>query len=515
MNGAQCILETLIASGIDTVFTNPGTSEMQFVAALDTVDGVSPVLGLFEGVCTGAADGYARMSGKTAATLLHLGPGLANGLANLHNAKRAGSAIVNIVGDHATYHRELDAPLTSDIKTLSGPMSHDVITLEDPQSVGADTATSITNAQLNGGQISTLIVPADIAWTELESTVGKSSAKSPLTIDVAILSASINSLKSNPTKTMILMTGQALLEDCIVIAESIRAATGCRIAMPTFNARLQRGAGRPTVERTPYLSEMAQPFFEGIENLILIGASEPVAFFAYPGKKSHLVADGCNIIKLAEKGHDAKSVLSQLSDALNTQPVGVGKGSFEMLAEPTGTLSPQTCAVSVTRHMPDGAVVVDEAITSGMLFHGVTENAAPHDWLDLTGGSIGQGMPLATGAAIAVPDQKIINLEGDGSAMYTIQALWTQARESLDVVTVIFNNQAYAVLQMEMMRTGASAIGEKAMSTLSIDNPAINFSALAQSMGVEAVRVETAEAFDDVFKAAMKRKGPFLIEAMI
>src|ERR1700749_752470 len=168
MNGAESLVRTLVAGGVNVCFTNPGTSEMHFVAALDRVEGMRCILGLFEGVVTGAADGYYRMKGTPASTLLHLGPGLANGLANLHNAKKARSGIVNVVGQHATYHIGLNAPLTSDIEGLARPMSDWVKTSPDGKSVSADGMAAIAAAKSSPPQIATLILPADTAWNEAD-----------------------------------------------------------------------------------------------------------------------------------------------------------------------------------------------------------------------------------------------------------------------------------------------------------------------------------------------------------
>ena len=523
MNGAECLIRTLKANAVDVVFTNPGTSEMQLVAALDAVEGVRPVLGLFEGVCTGAADGYARMTGGPAATLLHLGPGLANALANLHNAKRAGSGVVNVVGDHAAHHLALDAPLTSDIDALARPMSHFVETLRDPAQIGRDTARACARAKSAGGRISTLVVPADLAWSPSDAPPAPAPApEAAAPPDAASLAAAADALRSGAGGVMLFLGGRALSEEGLAAADRIRRAAGCRVAAPTFNARTPRGQGRPKVERTPYLSEFAQQFFEGVSTLILLGASEPVAFFAYPGKSSRYFSDASEIIAPAPAGADPLAALCELAEgfppgALSGAPSGAPSSAspVETPDQPRGALTAETVARSVGRCLPEGAVVVDEAVTSGLVLPAHTEHAAPHEWLDLTGGSIGQGPPLAVGAAIGAPDRKVLTLEGDGSAMYTIQALWTQARENLDIVTVVYNNRSYAILQMEMLRTGANAIGAKAMSTLSLENPVIDFCKIANALGVEAARAETAEGFDDALAAAMARPGPFLIEAML
>ncbi|AVO37104.1 acetolactate synthase large subunit [Pukyongiella litopenaei] len=516
MNGADLLCETLLANDIDTCFANPGTSEMHFVAALDRQPRMRCVLGLSEGVVTGAADGYARMAGKPAATLLHLGPGLANGIANLHNARRAASPIVNVVGDHATYHLALDAPLTSDIDSLARPVSQWLGRAEQADQVGAQTARAVAAARQRPGHVSTLILHADAAWNETSAPVPAPVAPDAPTVpDDARIRAAAQVLKSGRNVTLI-VSGAALMAGPLDRLARIAAATGARLMAQQSNARMQRGRGRPDIDRVPYPIDPALATFADTEHVILIGAREPVAFFAYPGKPGRLLPEGCEVLTLTQDGDDLAAAIDALAQetgadgaTLPDQPAG------PPLDLPTGALTPEAIFVAAARHLPENAVICDESVSSGRESFRYTHAAAPHDFLQLTGGAIGIGMPMATGAAIACPDRKVVSLQADGSGMYTVQALWTQAREALDVVTVIFANRRYQILHGELRNVGANAPGENARRMLDLDDPALNWVSIANGMGVEAARAETPQQFDDLLAAACKRRGPFLIEAMI
>ena len=516
MNGAEAILRMLQARGIDHVFANPGTSEMQFVAALDRVPGVRPVLGLFEGVCTGAADGFARMAGRPAATLLHLGPGLANGLANLHNARRAGSPIFNLVGNHARDHLAFDAPLASDIDSLARPMSHRVLTLDRSETLCATLGSAIEDCLSSGGQIVTAIVPADIGWSNacFDAPVNAGIHPTRTPHDAASLAGAVKALQTRPDRVMLFAGGDALTPEAMDALDSIRRATGCRVATPTFNARLPRGRSRPVFERTPYLAEQAEPFFAEVETLVLLGARAPVNFFAYPGRSSMPLPAGCRVVELAAVGATAACAATDLCERLDLIATRAPARAESQGAQPDGSITPQSLADSLARHLPEGAIVVDESVTSGIHLLTATENCPDHDWLDLTGGSIGQGLPVATGAAIASPGRKVVTIEGDGSALYTIQSLWTQAREQLDVTTVICNNAAYRVLNLEMLRTSAEPSGPRSASTLSLADPSLDFVAIADGLGVPALRVQNASDLDEALRDRLSRSGPFVIDAV-
>src|SRR6516162_5722191 len=454
MNGAESLVRTLVAGGVDVCFTNPGTSEMHFVAALDRVDGMRCVLGLFEGVVTGAADGYARMSERPAATLLHLGPGLANGLANIHNANKASSPMVNIVGDHATYHRKYDAPLTSDIEGLARPSSHWVKTSPDAKSIAVDGAAAIAAARHLPGQIATLILPADTAWNEGSGPAEVAPPAPPKPVSQEAVAEAAKALRSGEP-CLILVTGRALRQQGLDLAGKIAAKTGARLIAQGSNARTQRGRGRVFLERVPYVVDQAVRVLAGLKHIILVGSKMPVAFFAYPDKPSLLSPPDAVGHVLARPDEDLLGALGALADELDARstPAPASDGSLPKPAE--GAITTENLGASLAALLPENAIVVDEAVTTGRGFFAPTRLAAPHDWLSNMGGSIGMGMPVATGAAVACPDRKVVCLEGDGSGMYTLQALWTQAREGLDVTTLLFSNRSYAILKGELANVGA------------------------------------------------------------
>jgi acetolactate synthase I/II/III large subunit len=511
MNGAHALLRTLVANGVDTCFTNPGTSEMHFVAALDDVPEMRPVLALFEGVATGAADGYGRMAGRPAATLLHLGPGLGNGLANLHNARRARTPIVNIVGDHATYHQVLDAPLASDIVGVARNVSRWVRESQGPATVGADATEAINEARRGG--VATLILPADASWSEGAEPGPEATAHVafPAFDDEVELAA--KALRSGEP-TALLLGGKALRERGLLAAARIEQATGAKLLCETFPARLERGAGLPAVERVGYLAEFAVAQMQGLRHLVLVDAKEPVSFFAYPNLPSELAPEGCEIRDLVADGVLAETALEALADALGAPAGGGVRQPTARPERPSGPLNPETIAQAVGALLPEGAIVSDEANTAGLYLSGATAGAPRHDWLTLTGGAIGQGMPAATGAAVACPDRKVLNLQADGSAMYTLQSLWTQARENLDVTTVIFDNRSYAILSLELSRVGARTDGNAA-DLFDLSRPPLDFVSLARGMGVDAARAETADDLVQALERALGEPGPHLIDAIL
>jgi acetolactate synthase-1/2/3 large subunit len=514
VNGAESLVRTLLAGSVDVCFSNPGTSEMHFVAALDRVDGMRCVLGLFEGVVTGAADGYARMADKPAATLLHLGPGLGNGLANLHNAQRASSPIINIVGDHATYHRRHDAPLTSDIETVARSVSGWMRTSPNARSVPADGAAAIAAVRTPPGQIATLILPADTAWNDADgvATVPNSAAPTPVALE-AIKEAVEVLRKGEPT--LILLAGKALRENGLALAGRVAAKTGAKVMGQTFNSRMQRGAGRVPAERIPYPVDQALAVLKDFKHFILVGAKPPVAFFAYPNKPSLLSPDGAQMHMLARPGDDLTHALEWLADEVGARGAKAEVAANGAAVPATGKITPESLGRSLGALMPENAIVIDEAITTGRGFFAPTRTARPHDWIQNMGGSIGFALPQATGAAVACPDRRVVALEGDGSAMYTLQALWTHAREGLNVTTVIFANRSYAVLRHELTNVGAQNVGRKALDMLDLGRPDLDFVALSRGMGVPASRVETMEEFNARFAEGVKTAGPNLIEVAL
>jgi acetolactate synthase-1/2/3 large subunit len=511
--GGEAVLRSLVASGVNVVFGNPGTSEMHFVATLDAVPEMRGVLALFEGVVTGAADGYGRMRDAPAAALLHLGPGLGNGIANLHNARRSHAPVVVIVGDHATYHAKFDAPLQSDIETVARNVSTWIRQSARPEDAGTDAAAAVAAACGPPGSIATLILPADVSWSEGGVVAAPAARQQRLDVTVTTIEDAARALRSNENAAL-LLGGGALREHGLRTAARIAAATGAEVLTETFPARVERGAGIPNVQRLAYLGEMAAGQLAGLRHLILVGAHSPVSFFAYPGKPSDLVPDGCEVVTLAAAGDDAVAALEALAAAVDAgDAVDVAVSSRP--DRPSGTLGAESVAQAVGALLPEGAIVSDEANTSGTFLPGYTAGAPRHDWLTLTGGSIGQGLPVAVGAAIACPDRQVLALESDGSALYTIQSLWTMAREQLDVTTVILSNRRYAILRMELARVGATASGERALQMLDISPPEIDFVALSQGFGVPASRPETAEAFSDALERAFAEPGPHLIEAVV
>ena len=514
MNGAESLLHTLIDNGVDTCFTNPGTSEMHFVAALDQIPGMRSVLVLQEGVATGAADGYFRMARKPACTLLHLGPGLANGLSNLHNAKKAGSGVINVVGEHASTHIKLDAPLTSDIAGIAWPVSHWVRSSASAALVGADAADAIQAANTAPGQIATLILPSDTAWNAGGVVPTKQTATATPDYDKAALQAATDAL-SGPD-SLLLLGGESLSESNLVTAGRIAAQTGCALLSEWSNARLERGAGRVAIGRVPYPIDLALEALAPFKRIVLIGARAPIGFFAYPGKPAILSRDGANIITLAAAETDlvgALDALSQATKATHTDPAHVAQPSVP--DRPDGPLSPESIAALLGRAIPQDAIIIDESVTTGRAFFPATAGAPKHTWLNNCGGSIGYGLPASIGAAIACPDRKVLALIGDGSAMYTVQALWTMARENLDITVLIFANRSYQILRGELTNVGVQNPGPRAIDMLSLDRPNLQWTQMAQSMGVESCQVNDCDALDVALETGLSTPGPFLIEIIM
>lgn len=515
MNGAESLVRTLVANGVDVCFANPGTSEMHFVAALDSIDGMRCVLGLFEGVVTGAADGYYRMSGKPATTLLHLGPGLGNGLANLHNAKKAASGIVNIVGEHATYHLKHDAPLTSDIEGIAWPVSHWVKTASDATGLALDCATAIQEARSVPGRIATLIAPADSTWEPGGDPVfAKATPALPRTDPAAVEAAALALRCGQPA--MLMLGGAGARGNALKLAGRIAAKTGCRLMAENGNARAEGGAGRVRANRLPYAVDAALAALGDVRQLVLAGARSPVAFFAYPGKPSMLVAEGCNVTALAGVEDNIEQALDALArevGALGSTPFHVNE--LNRPPVPTGKVTLEGIAEALAALLPENAIVIDEAISSGRNFGAAMVNAPPHDWLNVMGGSIGWALPAATGAAIAAPDRRVVALEGDGSGMYTLQALWTMARECLDVTVVVLANRSYRILHSEFAHVGAGASHKRAHDMLTLDRPDLDWVALARGHGVEAAQAATLDELGAQLKRAFSRRGPYVIELVI
>ncbi len=515
MNGARALISTLVDAGVDVCFANPGTSEMHFVAALDDVPAMRGVLCLFEGVVTGAADGYGRVAGRPAATLLHLGPGLGNGVANLHNARRARTPIVNVVGDHASYHTRYDAPLESDIASIAGAVSGWYRSTARADDVAGDAADAVAAAYGPPGCVATLVLPADASWSE---TAGGPCPPRPVARRSVVPTDTIDEVAKalrSGERTALLLGGSALRAAGLTAASRSANAAGATLLCETFPSNLERGAGIPAVERLAYLAEMAQAQLDGVRHLILVDAKSPVSFFAYPDKASDLVPMGCTVHTLARPGEDAAIALEALADALGAPSDGATPALASRPERPGGALNSETLAAAIGATLLEGTIVVDEGNTSGLFIPGATAGCPRHDWLTLTGGAIGIGMPMAVGAAIAAPDRPVLSLQADGSAMYTLQALWTQAREGLNVTTVVLSNRSYAILNIELHRVGAEAGGPQARRLLDLTDPELDFCDLARGMGVPARRVENAEDLVSALETGMRERGPNLIEVQL
>lgn len=517
MNGAELLSQTLLLNGVDVCFANPGTSEMHFVAALDRTPQLRCILGLAETVVTGAADGYGRMAEKPAATLLHLGPGLANGLSNLHNARRAATPLLNIVGDHASYHLAADAPLTSDIDSLAWPVSAWVGRVENPNDVADRTVEALTATRDGAaGQVATMVLPADSAWGLADRNdaplVCSPAVAKPPSVDRV---GDACDLLRGRDRVAILLGGDAVRAPHMEVASRIANATGASLFSEHVSRRIECGAGRVAPIRVPYSVDDAVAAFSRFSAVILIGADEPVAFFAYPGKPSTFLPDGCDVIKVATPSEDALIALTMIADEIGLGDSCASLMPLELPDVPYGAITAETLGAAVARALPEGAIVCNEAITGGGPFIHYAQRARPHDLLGLTGGAIGCGIPLSIGAAIACPNRKVVNLQADGSGFYALQGLWTQARERLDIVTVILANRRYGILRHELASVGAGKPGLNASRMLDIDDPAPDWVKLALGMGVDAVRVDSAEELADVFSNSMSRPGPFLIEALM
>ena len=515
MNGATALIETLADCGVELCIANPGTSEMHLVQALDSVPRMKSVLALFEGVCTGAADGFARMTGKPAATLLHLGPGMANGIANLHNARRANSPMINIIGNHPHYHIGFDAPLTSDIETLARNFSCWIKSCSTSQTLAQDGADAYTASlrQSSGsmGQIATLIMGADAAWEPSSGAVTPNALPLRSKVNEAAVEATAQMIEGGG-KTMLLLEHHATEQAALVAASKISSKTGCRLMTGTFPGRVDGGPGRVAVERLPYFPEQILQTLAGIDTLILVGGQVPASFFAYKGIPGQLIPKDCTVKRLSNIEEDAIDALARLVDRLGATNASVNNFQKQQIAKPHGELNTKTIIQSVAATMPEDLIVATDS-GGGNAAYPFCQNSASNSWLSLTGGAIGQGGPVATGAALACPDRQVLAMLGDGGAAYTNQAFWTQAREGLNVTTVIFANHSYNILNVEYGRLGVTEVGEIAASLFDIGNPRINWVEMANSFGVPGAQADTAEELCSLLEKSYETPGPFLIQA--
>lgn len=515
MNGAESLIRSLAQSGVNVCFANPGTSEMHLVQAIDAVPEMRPVLALFEGVCTGAADGYGRMTGSPATTLLHLGPGFANGIANLHNARRAASPIINLIGNHPDYHIKYDAPLTSDIDTLAKNVSSWIKSDSTSNTLAADAMVALQSALTSKpgseGQISTMIIPADACWGPA-GDVAKFLAPEPRQL---VDDSVINSVREKIDEhTMILLGGEGLKQEALIAANRVARVSGCKVFVTTFPHRVEGGAGRPSFNRLPYFPEHVMATLKGVKTLVLAGASSPSSFFAYPDTPGNLVPDECELLRLAGPEEDIVQSLEQLADSMNASGSDYAINDKLLPDEPTGKLTAGKAAEIIARLLPEESIICGDSGGGGAAF-APTQTAAHHTWLNLTGGSIGQGGPVSIGAAIACPDRPVLALLGDGAAMYTNQSFWTQQREGLNVKTVVFSNQIYGILETEYLRLGVNEVGDRAASLFDLGNPELGFTEIAAGMGVPGKKVDTAEGFASALEATLSDSGPFVIEAKV
>ncbi len=516
MKGSRAILESLLIGGVKVCFSNPGTSEMNFVASLDDVPEMRGILTLFEGVASGAADGYARIANHPAAVLLHLGPGLSNAGANLHNARRANSPIVTIVGDHASFHLHHDPPLASDIDSLASPISKAVLRAKDLYSLPEVTSDAVrASIQRPRGPVA-LIVPADFTWLDADfnfesiDLFDKQEAN-PIDVD---FDPAVAALKAEG-RVAFLIGREAMSQQGVTSVERVAQRYGALVLSETFSSVIDRGRGVPNPDKLSYFGEGALAQLAGVSTLILIGASRPVAFFAYPDKPSSLVPEGCSVIDLTPCGEDAAAVAACLAEQLGVSDFEIALSEHPLAPIVDGPLTASSVATVLSHLLPEGAIVSEESVTAALSSYLQTRGSAPHRWMNLMGGAIGQGMPLATGAAVASPTSKVINIQADGSSLYTIQSLWTQARENLDVVTILLNNRAYAILQLEFGRVGAERAGDQSQSMLNLFPPELDFVRISEGFGVPATRATTVREFTVQLEEALAARGPRLIEAYL
>ncbi len=512
MTGAESLIMTAEAAGIEVCFANFGTTEVSLVAAFDSIPGIRAVPALFQGVCTGAADGYARMRDKPAMVLLHLGLGLANGLANLHNAKRARTPVFTVVGDHATWHRPWDSPEATDIQGLAAPISLWVRTCVAAQTVSQDTAEGIAVALQ--GQPGVLIMPQDCQWGECSDQISKRTQTTSHHVDQTSIVRAAELLQKGQT-SLLFLGGKALRRKGLQAAARIKAAAGCDVLAETFAARMDRGPGLLPVDRLAYFPEEAMRSLSKYDTVVLAGAAEPIATFAYKAGRSRILSDDQRVFTLDSQNVEIEEFVEALADIVASSGKGTSNDSYLPTNRPApcqGSLTPETAARTLAALQPEGAIIVEEAITSAGPYHELAPSLPPHTLITLTGGAIGQGMPSATGAAIACPDSPVINLQGDGSTMYTAQALWTQAHEALNITTLICSNQSYDILKFEMARAGYAAFGPTSLSLTELIKPPINWTQVSKGMGVPGVTVETAEGLARELKTALREAGPHVIE---
>lgn len=514
MDCAESLFRTAAAAGIDICFANAGTSEMPMVSALDKVPQIRGILCLFEGGCTGAADGYARMAGRPAMTLLHAGAGVANASANLHNARRARVPMLNLIGDQPTWHRPYDPLLNSDLDAIAGWSSAWVRRAEVAARLAADVADAAEAAQQAPGRIASLILPLDALWEDVTGPANAKPHPRPLPVAAAAVEAIAQALRK-AGKAALLLRGPSLQEAGLRAAARIRAVTGCRLLCDTFVPRIDRGVGLPVVEKVPYFPEDGAAALSELTDLVLVGGTEPVAFFGYQGQPSQFAPADCRRHVLARPEDDGVAALEALADALGAPAVVAAETPPALAPAPSGRLTAQIMGEALARVLPEGAIIADESITGSAPLYTATAGAPRHSYLMVTGGAIGWGIPGSTGAAVACPDRPVIAMQADGSGMYTLQSLWTQAREGLNVTTVIYANNTYEIIKAELARAGIDNPGPRSKALADFRDRPLDWVALARGHGVPGVRVEEAESLMRELAKAIAEPGPHLIEAAL
>ncbi len=510
MNGAEALVASAISGGVEICFANPGTTELPLVQALDSVPGLRSILCLHENVATGAADGYGRMATNPAMCLLHLGQGLANGLTNLHNARRAFTPVVNVIGDHAAWHLAADPLLATDVESLAHTVSDYVKKSLGATTVALDLADAI-EAAMNGGRIATLIVPHDAQIDEAGDGISLRRVRAKKTYSSSRVVEAAKALKSG--KSALLLGGDALSEPGILLAGRIAAIGDADLLCDNFFARMERGGGLPSPTKLPYFPDQALELTRRYERVIVAGTRRPVAFFGYPGLPSYLTTEEQTVI-LAGPQEDTLGALAALASEVNAPDfIGEVRGTPPVM--PKGALDAQSVSAVIASLQRENCIVMDEVLSVGVPYFDASKHSPRFSHLMLTGGAIGQGPSAATGAAIACPNRKVINFQSDGCGAYSIQAFWTQARENLDVVTIIGSNRSYHILEVELLRAGVAQTGPVTRSMLGLDNPFLNWVKIGEGFGVPAVAVDRAEALARELERALMDKGPRLIEAIM
>ena len=513
MNGAHAMIRTATNAGVEVCFANPGTSEIHLVAALDEVPGVRSVLAQFEGVATGAADGYGRMAGKPALTLVHLGPGFANGIANLHNARRGRTPVVNVIGHHPTWHRNYDPPLNTQVESLAAGVSDWQRTVASADHISRDMAAAISASMHHPGQVATLIVPTDCQWSEAYGPIVEPTPPPGARVGQDAVERAREAVVRGK-RTMVLLGSSGHTASAQREAARVQLTTGCRIAAETFSGRMERGPHLPLLPRVPYFPEQAVEFFADVDTVVLAGALDPVAFFGYEGGVSRLIPESTRVLVLSHPTEDSSHALAELAAAVDAAGEPPAR-EVERPPAPAGPIDARVAAQAVAATLPENAIVMDEGITVGAAFYPATMKGPSHTYLQENGGAIGLGLPAALGAAIACPDRKVLNLEGDGSGLYTIQALWSQVREGVDVVNLVFANDAYRILQVELQRAGVEEFGPQSLNLTELGGPRVEWLDLARGFGMPAVQVRTGEELTEALARGFAEPGPCLIEALV